>query len=37
MQQQGIVMTDIYEQGALRNFIFVDQNGIQIEAAWEVQ
>ncbi|GIO29439.1 MULTISPECIES: VOC family protein [Paenibacillus] len=37
LQQLGIVMTDIYGQGAIRNFIFVDQNGVQIEAAWEVE
>lgn len=30
----GIVMTDIYDQGPIRNFIFVDNNGIQLEAAW---
>lgn len=27
-------MTDIYRQGNLRNFIFLDNNGIQLEAAW---
>lgn len=30
----GVVMTDIYEQTNIRNFIFVDNNGIQLEAAW---
>ncbi|MCJ8012312.1 VOC family protein [Paenibacillus sp. KQZ6P-2] len=29
-----VVMTDIYDQGSLRNFIFIDNNGIQLEAAW---
>ncbi|MFD0618526.1 VOC family protein [Paenibacillus sp. GCM10027629] len=31
---QGIVVTDIYDQRAIRNFIFPDNNGIQLEAAW---
>ncbi|MCU6711935.1 VOC family protein [Paenibacillus sp. J5C_2022] len=30
----GIAMTDIYDQGKIRNFIFIDNNGIQLEAAW---
>jgi catechol 2,3-dioxygenase-like lactoylglutathione lyase family enzyme len=29
-----IVMTDIYDQGKIRNFIFTDNNGIQLEVAW---
>lgn len=32
----GIAMTDIYDQGSIRNFIFTDNNGIQLEAAWPV-
>ncbi|GIP38814.1 hypothetical protein J31TS4_20940 [Paenibacillus sp. J31TS4] len=34
LRSQGILMTDIYRQGNLRNFIFLDNNGIQLEAAW---
>lgn len=30
----GVVMTDIYDQGKIRNFIFIDNSGIQLEAAW---
>lgn len=30
----GVAMTDIYDQGKIRNFIFIDNNGIQLEAAW---
>ncbi|QED49907.1 VOC family protein [Cytobacillus dafuensis] len=31
---EGIIMTDIYDQGKIRNFIFTDNNGIQLEVAW---
>jgi catechol 2,3-dioxygenase-like lactoylglutathione lyase family enzyme len=31
---EGIIMTDIYDQGRIRNFIFTDNNGIQLEVAW---
>lgn len=34
LSSYGILMTDIYEQSNLRNFIFIDNNGIQLEAAW---
>ncbi len=34
LHTQGIVMTEIYDQGSIRNFIFADNNGIQLEAAW---
>ncbi|MCZ8515694.1 VOC family protein [Paenibacillus filicis] len=34
LQDLGVVMTDIYNQGTIRNFIFPDNNGIQLEAAW---
>lgn len=34
LQELGVVMTDIYDQGLIRNFIFLDNNGIQLEAAW---
>lgn len=29
-----VLMTEIYDQGSIRNFIFLDHNGIQLEAAW---
>ncbi|MBS4196706.1 VOC family protein [Lederbergia citri] len=35
LTNEGIVMTDIYDQGKIRNFIFVDNNGIQLEVAWK--
>lgn len=34
LHDHGVVMTDIYDQGSIRNFIFIDNNGIQLEAAW---
>lgn len=34
LHNHGIVMTDIYDQGSIRNFIFIDNNGVQLEAAW---
>ncbi|TDF90507.1 VOC family protein [Paenibacillus piri] len=34
LMSNGIVMTDIYDQGRIRNFIFTDNNGIQLEVAW---
>lgn len=34
LNSHGVVMTDIYDQGKIRNFIFIDNNGIQLEAAW---
>lgn len=34
LDSHGVVMTDIYDQGRIRNFIFLDNNGIQLEAAW---
>ncbi|MFM1651777.1 VOC family protein [Brevibacillus sp. B_LB10_24] len=32
--EHGVVVTDIYDQKSIRNFIFLDNNGIQLEAAW---
>lgn len=29
-----VPMTDIYDQGVICNFVFVDNSGIQLEAAW---
>lgn len=34
LDNYGVAMTDIYDQGKIRNFIFIDNNGIQLEAAW---
>lgn len=34
LASHGVVMTDLYDQGRIRNFIFIDNNGIQLEAAW---
>ncbi|WP_222430752.1 VOC family protein [Cohnella terricola] len=34
LNSHGVAMTEIYDQGKIRNFIFVDNNGIQLEAAW---
>ncbi|CAG7630505.1 VOC family protein [Paenibacillus allorhizosphaerae] len=34
LQRRGIVTTDVYDQGPIRNFIFTDNNGVQLEAAW---
>ncbi|UUZ82280.1 VOC family protein [Paenibacillus sp. P26] len=34
LHQAGIAMTGVYDQGRIRNFIFTDNNGIQVEAAW---
>ena len=34
LKQLGRLMTPIYDQGKIRNFIFTDNNGIQLEAAW---
>ncbi|CAG7650210.1 hypothetical protein PAESOLCIP111_06029 [Paenibacillus solanacearum] len=34
LEQLGVVTTAIYDQGRIRNFIFTDNNGIQLEAAW---
>lgn len=35
LSSHGVVMTEIYDQGSIQNFIFVDNNGIQLEAAWK--
>jgi catechol 2,3-dioxygenase-like lactoylglutathione lyase family enzyme len=32
--RHGVAMTEIYDQGSIRNFVFTDNNGIQLEAAW---
>ncbi|MFS0724946.1 VOC family protein [Paenibacillus sp. 1P07SE] len=37
LQRHDVLMTGIYDQGSLRNFIFLDPNGIQLEAAWASQ
>lgn len=34
LMSEGTIMTDIYDQGKIRNFIFTDNNGIQLEVAW---
>lgn len=34
LNSHGVPMTEIYDQGSIRDFVFVDNNGIQIEAAW---
>lgn len=34
LSSYGVTMTEIYDQGKIRNFIFLDNNGIQLEAAW---
>lgn len=34
LMSEGIVMTEIYDQGSIQNFIFTDNNGIQLEVAW---
>lgn len=34
LRLHGVVMTDIYDLGGIRNYIFIDNNGIQLEAAW---
>jgi len=34
LKDHCVVMTEIYDQGRIRNFIFLDNNGIQLEAAW---
>lgn len=34
LRNHGILMTEIYEIGSIRNFVFLDNNGIQLEAAW---
>lgn len=34
LKSEDIIMTDIYDQGSIRNFIFIDNNGIQLEVAW---
>ncbi len=33
LRLHGVVMTDIYNLGSIRNYIFIDNNGIQLEAA----
>lgn len=34
LQKDGIIVTEVYDQGKIRNFIFLDNNGVQLEAAW---
>jgi len=34
LESHGVPVTDIYDQGSIRDFVFVDNNGIQLEAAW---
>lgn len=34
LDRMGVPMTEIYDQGAIRDYIFLDNNGIQIEVAW---
>ncbi|MBW8351578.1 VOC family protein [Bacillus sp. IITD106] len=35
LRSEGIIMTEIYDQGRIRNFIFTDNNGIQLEVTWK--
>jgi catechol 2,3-dioxygenase-like lactoylglutathione lyase family enzyme len=34
LQTHGIAMSEIMDQGNLRNMVFLDNNGILLEAAW---
>ncbi|MBO0992779.1 VOC family protein [Bacillus sp. SD088] len=34
LKREDIMMTDIYTQGSICNFIFTDNTGIQLEVAW---
>ncbi len=34
LRRADIVMTYMYDQGCIRNFIFPDNNGIQLAVAW---
>jgi hypothetical protein len=35
LRTKGVAMTAIYDQGSIENYIFIDNNGIQLEAAWK--
>lgn len=34
LQDHGVAATDIFDFGAIRNFVFADNNGMPLEAAW---
>ncbi|TJY42902.1 VOC family protein [Cohnella pontilimi] len=34
LYSHGVLITDIYDHGKICNFIFIDNNGLQLEAAW---